>query len=310
MSYDIIIIGAGPAGLTAAIYAGRAKMKVLVISDAIPGGQTMLTEEIENYPGFPTFINGPELINNMYKQAGKLEVEFKKAKAKLIEKKDEGFLVTTDNGKLGALSIILATGAAYKKLGVKGEKDYTGKGVSYCGICDGPLFRNKEIAVVGGGDAAVYEAGHLLKFCRSLHLIHRRDRLRATKVIQEKVLQNKKTVIHYNSTLQEIYGSKLVEGIKIKSVLTNEIKDIPCKGVFIFVGIKPNSEIVKGLVNTDNAGYILTDENMAASEKGIFASGDVRKKLLRQISTAVGEGATAAFSAQKYVEELKGIAYN
>ncbi len=309
MSYDIIIIGAGPAGLTAAIYAGRAKMKVLVISDALPGGQAMLTEEIENYPGFPAFINGPELINNMYKQARKLEVEFKKAKVQTIEKKDEGFLVTSDDGKFGALSLILATGTTYKKLGVRGEEDYTGRGVSYCGICDGPLFKNKEIAVVGGGDTAVYEASHLLKFCSSLHLIHRRDRLRATKVIQEKVLQNKKTVIHWNSTLQEIYGSKLVEGIKIKSVLTNEIKDIPCKGVFIFVGIKPDSEIVKDLVKKDEAGYILTDETMKTSRKSIFACGDVRIKILRQISTAVGDGATAAFAAQKYVEELKGIAY-
>ncbi len=310
MQYDIIIIGAGPAGLTAAIYAGRAKMKTLVISDALPGGQAMLTEEIENYPGFPAFINGSELINNMYKQAKKLEVEFKKANAQSIEEKNGGFTLKTGEGDFEGLSVIIATGTSYKKLGVKGEEDFTGRGVSYCGICDGPLFKNKEIAVIGGGDTAVYEASHLLKFCSKLYLIHRRDRLRATKVLQDGVLQNKKTLAHWNSTLEEIYGWKLVEGIKIKSVLTNEIKDIPCKGVFIFVGIKPNSEIVKGLVKKDETGCILTDETMKTSRKGIFASGDVRNKIFRQISTAVGDGATAAFCAQKYVEELKGIAYN
>jgi len=309
MQYDIIIIGAGPAGLTAAIYAGRAGMKTLVISEAIPGGQAMLTEEIENYPGFPSSVKGPELVENMYKQAKNLEIDFTCEMAKEVQKDDKEFSIKTNKGKFSSLSLIIATGASYRKIGVKGEKEFTGRGVSYCGICDGPLFKNKEIALVGGGDAAVYEAGHLLKFVSALHLIHRRDRLRATKIIQKRVLEDKKTVMHWNSIVEEIYGSKLMEGIKIKDVKSGKTRDIPCKGIFVFVGIDANSNAFKNILKTDEKGYILTDENMKASLKGAYACGDVRKKLLRQISTAVGEGATAAFSAQQYVEELKGIAY-
>ena len=301
MLYDIIIIGAGPAGLTAGIYAGRAKMKTLLITSMLPGGQTMMTEEINNYPGFSS-IKGPELINNMYNQAKNLDIEFKKVTVESVEKKNKSFLVKTLNAQFEGLSVIIATGANFKKIGIKGEEVFTGKGVSYCGTCDGPMFKNKDIAVVGGGDTAVYEAAHLLKFCKSLHLIHRRDRLRATKIIQDKVLNNKKTIVHWNSTLSEIYGSKLVEGIKIKDVNTNNSKDIVLNGVFIFVGIKPNSEIIKSFIKTDETGYILTDDTMATSCKGIFAPGDVRKKILRQISTATGEGATSAFCAQKFVE--------
>lgn len=309
MLYDIIIIGGGPAGLTAAIYSGRAALKTLLISEAVPGGQAMLTEEIENYPGFQTAVQGPELINNMYEQAKKLDIEFKTLEAQSVIKDKNGFIVKTAEGDKKALSVIIATGASYKKLGVPGEEEFTGKGVSYCGVCDGPLFRDKDIAVVGGGDTALYEAAHLLKFAAKVHLVHRRDRLRAAKVMQAKVLGDKKTVPHWNSTVEEILGSKLVEGIRLADARTGKTKDIAVKGVFVFVGITPGSKIVSGLVKTDAGGYIITDENMASSERGVFAAGDVRKKTLRQISTAVGEGAAAAFSAQQYAEELKGIAY-
>lgn len=309
MTYDIAIIGAGPAGLTAAIYAGRARMRTIVISEMIPGGQTILTEEIENYPGFVQPIKGPELMNNIYEQTKKLDLEFKQANAQKVIKENNGFLIKTGKEDFKTLSVIMATGASYKKLGVKGEDTFTGKGVSYCGVCDAPLFRNKEIALVGGGDTAVYEAWHLLKFCSKLHLIHRRDRLRATKTMQTRVLENKKTVVHWNTVLEEIYGANLVEGITVKSVKTGKLDKILCKGVFVFVGVKPNSEAVKDVISVEDAGYIATDENMQSSSKGIFACGDVRKKMLRQISTAVGEGAQAAFAAQQYVEELKGVAY-
>jgi len=309
VQYDIIIIGAGPAGLTAAIYAGRAEMKTLLISNALPGGQAMLTEEIENYPGFPSSINGPKLITDMYEQAKKLAVEFKRIHVNGIEKKDKTFTVRTKEGMFQSLSLIIATGASYRKLGIKGESEFTGRGVSYCGVCDAPLFKNKAVAVVGGGDAAVYEAGHLLKFACTLHLIHRRDRLRAAKIMQKRVLDDKKTVMHWNSTLEEIYGSKFVEGIKIKDLKTGKISNVPLKGVFIFVGIEANSKAMKDIVKIDEKGYILTDENMKTSLEGMYACGDVRKKILRQISTAVGEGATAAFSAEQYAEELKGTAY-
>lgn len=306
--YDIIIIGAGPAGLTAAIYAGRAKMKTLLLSEAIPGGQAMLTEEIENYPGFAS-VSGPELMKNIHEQAKQFGAEFRQEEASKVLKEENGFLVKADKDEFRGLSVIIATGAAYKKLGVKGEDTFVGKGVSYCGVCDAPLFKNKDIAVIGGGNTAVYEAMHLLKFCSKLHLVHRKDRLRATKIMQDRVLADKNAIMHFNSMLTEICGTKLVEGIKIQDVNTGKSEDIACKGVFVFVGIKPNSELVTDIVKLDETGYVITDEEMNTSCKGIFACGDVRKQLLRQIATAAGGGANAAFSAQQYVERLKGTAY-
>jgi len=303
MTYDIIIIGAGPAGLTASIYSGRAKMKTLVIADSIPGGQTMLTEAIENYPGFVKPVAGPELMNNMYEQAKTLEIEFVTAHVKQAEKQADGFLIKTGEQEYKALAVIVATGASYKKLGVKGEEEFTGRGVSYCGVCDAPFFKNKEIALVGGGDSAIYEAEHLLKFVSKLHLIHRRDKLRATKIMQDRVLNNEKTAVHWNSVVEEIKGAKLVESVAVRNIKTNAVEDIPCRGVFIFVGMMPNAEILP------RSGFIVTDEKMKADVPGMFACGDIREKTLRQVSTAVGDGAVAAFSAQMYVEELKGIAY-
>jgi len=307
--YDIAIIGAGPAGLTSALYAGRAKMKTIIISEAIPGGQTMLTQEIENYPGFALPVSGPDLMNSMYEQTKKINVEFKQTGVLGCKKEENTFVIDTEKENIQALSLIIATGASYKKLGVPGEEKFIGRGVSYCGVCDAPFFRNKEIALVGGGNTALYEAGHLLKFCSTLHLIHRRDRLRATKVIQTKVLEDKKTIMHWNSSLEEIYGTNLVEGIVVKDIKTGKSEKISCKGVFIFVGIKPNTDICRDIITLDDHGYIATNNDMETSSKGVFACGDVRQKLLRQISTAVGDGATAAFSAQQYVEELKGEAY-
>lgn len=303
MEYDIIIIGAGPAGLTAAIYAGRSKMKTLLISENIPGGQTMLTEEIENYPGFPEGINGPDLLAKMCEQVKKLEISLKENRVEKVARNAGNFLVTADGQAYEAKTVILAAGASYKKLGVKGEETLTGKGVSYCGVCDAPFFKDKEIAVVGGGDTALYEAGHLLKFCSKLHLIHRRDKLRATKIMQDRVLNNPKTIMHWDSVLEEISGAKTVEGIKIKNIKKNTLKEIPLKGVFIFVGISPESDLLKGLAEIDGAGYVITDENLMTSIPGLFACGDVRKKALRQVSTAVGEGALASFAAQMYTEK-------
>jgi len=309
MAYDIGIIGAGPAGLTAGIYAGRAKMKTIIISDTIPGGQAMLTDEIENYPGFTSAIKGMDLLNSMHGQMKAYDVEQKQSKVISIGKDGDVFIIKTGKEDIKCLSVIVASGASYRKLGVKGEDKFTGKGVSYCGVCDAPFFRDKDVAVVGGGDTALYEAAHLLKFCSKLHLIHRRDRLRGTKVLQERVLNNKNVSVHWNSVLEEICGDRMVSGIKIKDVLTGAVKDLSLKGVFIFVGITPHSEMVKDAVKMSEKGYILADNSMATSLKGVFTCGDVRDKILRQVSTAVGEGATAAFSAQKHVEELKGIAY-
>ena len=310
MIYDITIIGAGPAGLTAAIYAGRAKMKTAVVSENVPGGQAMLTDEIENYPGFVSPVKGPELLESMRGQAGKLEVDFKETRADSVTREKDVFRVKTPGGEIESLSVIVATGAAYKKLGVKGEAEFTGRGVSYCGVCDAPFFRNKEIAVVGGGDTAVYEATHLLKFCSRLHMVHRRDRLRATKVMQDRVLKDEKAVMHWDSVVEEISGAKTVEALKLKNVKTGKTELIPLKGVFIFVGISPNAGPVKGLVDLDDKGFIMANGRLESSCKGLFACGDIRNTPLRQISTAVGDGAIAALSAQHYVDKLKGQAYN
>lgn len=302
-TFDIAIIGAGPAGMTAAIYAGRAKMKAILLAEAIPGGQAMLTEEIENYPGFAEPVNGPQLLNDMCAQMKKLEIECRETAVKSISKKEKEFTVETDSGEIASKTVILAMGANYKKLNVKGEEEFTGRGVSYCGVCDAPFFRNKEAALIGGGDTALYEANHLLKFVKKLHMVHRRDKLRATKIMQEKVLKNEKTTVHWDSIPEEITGSKTVEGLVLKNVKTEAKEKIACDGVFIFIGMAPNSLIAEGLARTDPNGYIITDDNMKTSCEGLYACGDVRSKALRQISTAVGEGAVAAFSAQKYIEE-------
>ena len=309
MTYDIIILGAGPAGLTAAIYAGRAKMKTLVISKQTPGGQVLQTERIDNYPGYPKSVAGIDLLNNMHEQTKSLGIEYKNAEALSLEKKGGKFAIKCKNSEFESLGAIIATGAEYKHLDVKGEKEFTGRGVSYCAVCDAPMFRNKKVAIIGGGDVALYEAAHLLKYCSKLYLVHRRDRLRATKIMQNIVLENNKTQAVWNAVPEEIFGDKLVKGLKIKDVKTNEIKDLECDGVFIFVGIKPASEMVKNILKTDKAGYVISDENLKTSLDGVYVCGDVRKKMLRQISTAVGDGASAAFACQKYVEELKGIAY-
>ena len=243
--YDIIIIGAGPAGLTATLYAARAGMGALLISEVIPGGQAMLTSEIENYPGFKDPISGPDLMKNLFEQVKKHSVNNLYENVVAIEKK-ENFIVKTDKNAYDALSLITATGADMQKLRCKGEDEFTGKGVSYCGVCDAPMYRNKDVVVVGGGDTASYEAYHLTKFASKVNIVHRRDRLRAAKIMQERLFGNRKVIFHWNSVLKEIYGTKLVEGVEVEDVKTRETKRIKCQGVFIFVGIKPNSEIVKG----------------------------------------------------------------
>ncbi|MBI5144111.1 MAG: thioredoxin-disulfide reductase [Candidatus Omnitrophica bacterium] len=311
--YDIVIIGAGPAGLTAGIYASRARLKTLLLEKAMCGGQALIADTIENFPGFPDGIKGPDLGNWILKQAEHFGVEKKLAEAKrIIPKKEEKgpFAVVLDEGEdIHALSLIIATGARWNALGIPGEKELTGRGVSYCATCDGPLFKGKDLVVIGGGDTALEDALFLTKFANKITIIHRRDRLRATEILQERAFANKRIEFCYNSIATGIVGRTKVEGIKIKDVNTGKEKIIKSEGVFVFIGILPNSEILKGLVKMDEKGYIISDEDMKTSADGIFACGDVRKKLLRQIVTAAGEGATAAFSAQAYVERLKGQEY-
>lgn len=311
--YDAIIIGGGPAGLTAGIYLSRARMNTLLIEKALPGGQAILTEIIENYPGFPHGIAGPELMQKMEEQAVGfgLKIEYGEVEEIKIKEGKEGRvrIVKIYNKEYKTLTIILASGAEASKLEVPGEDELRGRGVSYCGTCDAPFFKDQKIVVVGGGDTAIEEALYLTKFVREVTIIHRRDRLRATKILQERVFSNKKINFSWDSIATKILGKEKVEGVLIQNKKTGEEKEISCQGVFVFVGNIPNSKFLKDLVKLGKKGYILTDDNMMTSQDGIYACGDVRKKLLRQVVTACGEGATAAFAAQKYIEELKGISY-
>ncbi|MBE3036856.1 MAG: thioredoxin-disulfide reductase [Candidatus Atribacteria bacterium] len=311
--YDAIIIGGGPAGLTAGIYLSRARMNTLLIEKALPGGQAALTEIIENYPGFPEGIDGPELMQKMEKQAVRfgLKIEYGEAAEVRIKegKEDKVKIVKINNQEYNTLAIILASGAEASKLGIPGEEELRGRGVSYCATCDAPFFKDQKIVVIGGGDTAIEEALYLTKFVREITIIHRRDRLRATKILQERVVANKKINFAWDSVVTKILDKEKVEGVLIQNKKTGEEKEIFCQGVFIFVGNIPNSKFLKELVKLDKRGYILTDDNMMTSQEGIYACGDVRKKILRQVVTACGEGATAAFAAQKYIEELKGVSY-
>ena len=308
--YDTIIIGGGPAGLTAGIYLSRARMDTLLIEKAIPGGQAVLTEIIENYPGFPEGISGPQLMQKMEEQAVRfgLKIEYGEA-AEVKIKEDKVKIIKINNQEYKTLTIILASGAEASKLGVPGEEELRGRGVSYCATCDAPFFKDQKIVVVGGGDTAIEEALYLTKFVREVTIIHRRDRLRATKILQERVFANKKINLAWDSVVTKVLGKEKVEGILIQNKKTGEEKEVPCQGVFVFVGNVPNSKFLNELIKLDQKGYILTDDNMMTSQEGIYACGDVRKKILRQVVTACGEGATAAFAAQKYIEELKGVSY-
>ena len=311
--HDIVILGGGPAGLTAGLYAARARMDVVLFEKAMPGGQILVTDRIENFPGFPEGVSGPDLAEWMTRQAAHFGLKTVMKGAKTVELKKESagnFIVRLEDGaEIKTLSLIVATGAGWNRLGIPGEDKLIGRGVSYCATCDGPLFRNKEVVVVGGGDTALEDGLFLTKFAAKVTIIHRRDRLRATKILQERAAANPKITLCLDSIATEITGNSRVEAIKVKNVKTGDLKDIKCDGVFIFIGITPNSDIFKPIVNTDDKGYIVADDDMRTSCDGIFACGDVRKKSLRQVVTATGDGATAAVSAQNYVERLKGVEY-
>lgn len=312
-SYEVVIIGGGPAGLAAGIYASRARMKAILLEKMACGGQALVTDTIENFPGFPEGIKGPDLSEWMTKQAGHFGLEIQTAEAKKIilsQKKNGPFGVELAGGQvLETGSVILASGARWNKLNIPGENELSSRGVSYCATCDGPLFRGKDVVVVGGGDTALEDAIFLTKFAASVTIIHRRNRLRATKILQERALADKKIVMCLDSVCTEIIGKNKVEGVKIKDVNTGKERVLKTDGVFVLIGLSPNSDLVKGLVKTDDKGYVICDDDMKTSVEGIFACGDVRKKLLRQVVTAAGDGATAAFSAEHYVERIKGTEY-
>ena len=311
---DIVIIGGGPAGLTAGLYASRAGLKTLLIEGASSMSQIVVTDFIENYPGIPEGINGFELIERFKKQTAQFGLEAVSHDVTSVKKKQwndtEGWEVTAGNNSYETLALIIATGAYWRKLGVPGEETFLGKGVSYCATCDGPIFRNRDVVVVGGGDTAVQEAVFLTNFASRVTIVHRRDRLRATKILQKRAFANSKIGFAWNSVVKEIAGSNTVERVIIRNVTSPDIiDDIPAEGVFIFTGLIPQTDMVRDIVDCNNGGYIITDANMQTSAKGIFAAGDCIHKQLRQVITACGDGATAAFSAQLYVEELKGESY-
>ncbi|GAV22999.1 thioredoxin-disulfide reductase [Carboxydothermus pertinax] len=301
---ELVIIGGGPAGLAAAIYGARAALNPLILERGVPGGQAATTEWIENYPGFEDGIGGFELMVHMQRQAEKFGAEFKNADVMSIKKENGIFNLATTIGDINAKTIIVATGAEPKELNVPGEKEFRGRGVSYCATCDGNFFRGKTVAVVGGGDSALEEAIYLTKLVEKVYLIHRREGFRAAKVIQERAKANPKIEFVLNTVVEEIAGERKVEKVVVKNVKTGEKSEIPIDGVFIYVGLKPNTAFLEGLLELEN-GYIKTDDKMATAIPGLFAAGDVRVKDLRQVVTAVADGAQAAVSAEKYLEENK-----
>ena len=312
--YDVVIVGAGPAGLTAGIYLGRAGLSVAILERQYPGGQAFVTELIENYPAFPDGISGYELAERMKSQAEAFGVEIVTDMEVLRVEDDPASdykLVQTAAGStVSALAVIIATGARYRKLGVPGEDRFFGRGISSCATCDGALYRNKHVVVVGGGDTAVQESLFLTRFVSKLTLVHRRDRLRADKILQDRIFKlAPKVEFRWDSVLTAVSGRQGVESVSIKNVHTGATNVVECDGVFIFVGFVPNSEFVRGYVKTDESGYIIVEGSMATSVKGVFACGDVRKNALRQIVSACGEGAVAAVAAQHYAEDVKGTAY-
>lgn len=291
--------------MTAGIYTTRARVPTLLLERGMPGGQMTATEYVDNYPGYDEPILGLDLSQKMEAQARKFGVEIKQADVRTVVPTDGGFSITTDSDDVFTCrALILATGASPVKLGIPGEIEFAGKGVSYCAVCDGPFFRDNELAVVGGGDSAVEEAVYLTRFATAVHLIHRRGQLRAVREIQEKAFHEPKIRIHWNTVPSAIIGDREVTALKLRSTVDGMESSLPVSGVFFYVGLRPNSETFNHLVDTDDRGFIITDERMACSRPGIFAAGDIRSKILRQISTAVGDGAMAAYAAQQYVEDL------
>ena len=299
--YKVIIIGGGPAGLAAGLYTSRARLKSLLLERGMVGGIIVNSELVENYPGFPEGIPGAELGQLFYQQAAKFGLETIIAGATAIELKGDQKVVTTSEGKFSARAVIIATGSERRKLGVPGEQEFTGKGVSYCATCDAAFFEGVPVAVVGGGDTAITEALHLTKFASKVTLIHRRDQLRASRIMQEKAFAEPKMQFLWNTVIDEITGKDLVEKLKLRNIKTGEQSMLEIAGVFVSVGLKPNTEFLSGFLSLDEAGHIITNERMETRIPGVFAAGDVRHDSARQIITAAGDGVTAAIYAEKYI---------
>ncbi len=300
---DLAVLGGGPAGLTAVIYARRAGLKTLLIEKMVLGGTASTAFQIDNFPGFPEGISGMELAQRLSSQADKLGNNIIWGNATALKSKNKHFEITIDGKTIQAKAVILATGSESKRLDVPGEEKLRGRGISYCATCDGPFYKDKNIAVVGGGNGAIEEALFLTRFAKKISIIHRRDELRADKILADRAKADPKIYFFWHSAVQEIKGENKVESISIKDVQNDKTLNVSIDGIFVYIGSRPNSSIAKDLIKIDKNGFIVTDNNLQSSVAGIFAAGDVRQKSLRQIVTAAADGAIAAESARKYIEE-------
>jgi len=306
---NLIIVGSGPAALTAAIYSARANLSPLLVSGKDLGGSVALTERVENYPGFPDGIGGFELAQLMQKQAERFGAEVLMDEVVVVELSAEPFEVKTYGGVQTARTLIIATGRSPRKLGVPGEEEFAGHGVSSCATCDGYFYRDQRVVVAGGGDAAIKEAVFLTKFASEVIVVHRRDRLRAERVVEDVARSHEKIRFIWDTVVTEIFGEDGVQGVSLKNVKTGEESRVEAQGVFTFVGNAPNTDLFKGQLQLDEAGYVVTDERQMTSVEGVFAAGDVQEGVAWQVATAVGSGARAAMQADEYLAEMEGRAH-
>ncbi|MBU1170832.1 MAG: thioredoxin-disulfide reductase [Proteobacteria bacterium] len=304
VDYDLVIIGGGPAGLTAGLYAARARLNVIMIEKVAPGGQVLITDLIENYPGFPEGISGPDLTDRLVAQAKQFGLPIESEEVQSLDLTGPVKKVILADRIIKTHAIIIASGASPNTLNV-GEERFKGKGLSYCATCDGPFFRDKDVVAVGGGDTAVQESIFLTKFARKVYLVHRRDQLRAAKILQERALSNEKIEFVWDSVVTGLDGFFGVDNVHVKNVKTGEVRTIKADGCFIWIGIVPNGDFIGETLKRDEWGFVITDAKMATSVPGVFAAGDVRDTPLRQIATAVGDAAIAAYSAEHYIENMK-----
>ena len=303
--YDVIIIGAGPAGYTAGIYCSRARHDTLLISGILPGGQLMNTTDVENYPGFDQGIMGPDLMLTMRKQTERMGTKIIDDEVTSVDFKNNPLKVSTASNTFEANSVIVCTGANPRKIGLEGEQTFAGKGVSYCATCDGAFFKNQELIVVGGGDSAMEEATFLTKFASTVHIVHRRDEFRASKIMQERALANEKIKVHFNYTVEDIQGDQKFQKVILKNVKNDEKVTLEAGGLFVAIGHEPNSKILEGQVELDTNGYVVLKNNTETSIPGVFCAGDVHDHRYRQAVTAAGFGCMAAIDADKYLAEQK-----
>jgi thioredoxin reductase (NADPH) len=303
--YDVIIIGSGPAGYTAGIYTSRAKLKTLIVSGTLPGGQLMTTSEVENYPGFPNGIFGPELMMNMRQQSERFGSNIVDDEVIRVDFSTRPFVVTSHSESYQAHSVLICTGATPRKLGILTEEQFAGRGVSYCATCDGPFFKGEDIIVVGGGDTALEEASFLTKFGRSVKIVHRRDSLRASKILQEKAFENPKIEFLWNRVVSTIEGEKKIAAVVVRDVNNGFEQKLPAGGLFVAIGHEPNTGIFKGQIEMDDKGYIILKNHTRTSVDGVFAAGDVHDYRYRQAITAGGYGCMAALDVEKWLAERK-----